>query len=448
MRSERKYLCTALLVFIIVGAPPQTQAAKPKQVFALYEKGVRVQEIALDGVLSKVAVKPVVLGEDNILRDCDEAASAVVAIGKPALDKALEYCRTTPVVFSLVSAPRVGPYKQNENVTGVSFDLSFRLFLSELQKVLKSGARIGFIYSSEVNEYLAGEMDYLEGEFNLISLRQRIDRREQIGATIKDLIENKKVAAIWVLPDPLYNQAIFKKLATVCEEKRVVLVTNFEALVKSAGAALALAPSYFDTGVQTAEIVQQILAGTRPAEIAYQRPRQSGVYLNLALFDKFGIELPNDLRYKEKVTTLINDGQDLLKEGKSSAALAKFREALRYDKKNTTAGYFASLIEARDNYAAATARLQQGNRRGALPLLLSAARVLPEARSRLAALRAEMRTDFGVVFQQGVQQFKARRYRECIQSMNLALMIEPGHQEATLYKEKAEKRAKAVTAIR
>lgn len=425
-------------------------AAKDKHMYVLYEKGSRIQEIALDGIRSKLGgVTPVTLGDEAVIKNCDSGnTSLVIAIGKPSLDKALESCKSTPVVFSLVSAPRFGTYKTHRNLTGVSFDLSFRLFLAEFQKILKPGSRIGFVYSSAVNEFLTTEIDYVESDFNFTGMRALVDNREHIGPKVKQLIEEEGVKAIWVLPDPLYNQAIFKKLSDVCVEKGVLLVTNFEALVTEAGAAIALAPSYFDTGVQTAEIAQKILAGTAPADIAYQRPRQSGVYLNLRIFEEMKIALPDDLRFKEKVTTLLDEAQELQKAGKSGTALAKFKEVMKYDKKNTVARYFIDSIQARDNLSAAYARIQSGNRRGAIPLLIAASPFLPEARSRLHSLRAEMRSEVGRIFEQGVSNFKNKKYQECINSMNLVLMIDPGNREAEIYREKAGKRAKAVSAIR
>ncbi|MBN8219547.1 MAG: hypothetical protein J0L53_01410 [Spirochaetes bacterium] len=423
---------------------------KGKHTYILYEKGSRFQEITLDGILSRLpTAKPLVLGDESALKNCDDGGTAaVITIGKPSLDKALETCKTTPVVFSLVSAPRFGDYKSHRNVTGVSFDLSFRLFLTEFQKVMKPGSRIGFIYSSAQNEFLTTEIDYVESEFNFTGVRVKIENREQIGAKVKQLIEEEKVKAIWVLPDPLYNQAIFRKLADLCAEKGILLVTNFEVLVTEAGAAIALAPSYFDTGVQTGEMAQKIIAGINPYDVSYQRPRQSGVYLNLKLFQELRIDLPDDLRFKEKVTTLLNDAQELQKDGNTGSALVKFREVLKYDKKNATATYFVNSIQARANLNGAYARIQSGNRRGAIPLLIAASPFLPEARARLASLRAEMRGEVGGIFAQGVAQFKNKKYQECINTMNLVLMIDPGNREAEIYKEKSGKRAKAVSAIR
>ena len=188
-------------------------AAKDKHMYVLYEKGSRIQEIALDGIRSKLGgVTPVTLGDEAVIKNCDSGnTSLVIAIGKPSLDKALESCKSTPVVFSLVSAPRFGTYKTHRNLTGVSFDLSFRLFLAEFQKILKPGSRIGFVYSSAVNEFLTTEIDYVESDFNFTGMRALVDNREQIGPKVKQLIEEEGVKAIWVLPDPLYNQAIFKK---------------------------------------------------------------------------------------------------------------------------------------------------------------------------------------------------------------------------------------------
>lgn len=444
-----KHLFTIFLIAFSLRSPLHADKKTEKPIYALYENQVKIQAITLSGITSKLSgIRELTLDKAGELSGCDTRAALVIAIGRAALDKALEYCKETPVVFTLVSAPQQGNYKVLPNVTGVSFDLSFRLFLNELKKILPEGSKIGFIYSSAQNDFLTGEMSYLESDYNLMGVRLIAEERAQIGAHVKHLIENEQVRGIWVLPDPLYNQAVFKKLADICREKRTLLITTFEVLVKEAGAALALAPNYFDTGVQTAELVQKIVAGTSPRQIAYQRPRQFGVYINLELFEQWKMELPLELKYKEKVTTLLNLAIDLQNAGKSTEALPKFREALKYDKQNSTARYFVDLIEARQNYATALSRINSGNKLAALPLLLSAARVLPEARAQVAGVRADLRGEAQNFFQRGVTQFKNRKYNDCIQSMNMALMIDPNLKEAELYKEKSNRRARAVAAIR
>ncbi|GAB4424653.1 MAG: hypothetical protein OHK0011_05440 [Turneriella sp.] len=441
-------LCASLvLVNTDQSAAEKPKAEKP--VYVLFESSVKIQTIALSGIVSRLPqIQQLPMEKAEELSGCDNNAGLVIAIGRTALDKAIGYCKETPVVFSLVSAPQQEVYKALPNVTGVSLDLSFRLFLTELKKVLPAGSTIGFVYSSPQNDFLTGEMNYIESDFNLIGKRLIAEDRAQVGAHIRHLIENDEARAIWVLPDPLYNQSVFRKLAEICRAKKVLLVTTFEVLVKEAGAALALAPNYFDTGVQTAELAQSVLAGTPPSRLAYQRPRQSGVYINLPLFEEWQIDLPVELKYKEKVTTLLNLAIDLQNAGKSQEALPKFREALKYDKQNSTARYFVTLIEARQNYALAMGHLGAGRKLAALPLLLSAARILPEARGPLANVRAELRGEAQNYFQRGVAHFKNRKFNDCIQAMNVALMIDPSLKEAELYKEKSNRRARAVAAIR
>ncbi len=434
------FLCQAL-------SPLVARKAEDKPVVVLYESKTRLHRIALDGIQTKIKVKALDLAQAEEFKECDRAFALAIAIGKPALDKGLEYCRSTPVLFSLVSAPRFFDYKKHNHLTGVSFDLSYRLFLSELKKVLPEGSRIGFIYSSEINNFLTAEMDYVESEFGFTGIRVQAESREQMGPRLKALLETDRVQALWVMPDPLYTPSVFKKLADVCREKKVLLITNFEALVRESGAALALAPNYFDTGVQTAELALRVLAGRAPVDLPYERPRQFGVYVNLKLFEQLGIELPVDLKYKDRVTTLLDEGQDLLKAEKPGEALKLFREALKLDKKNPTAQYFVNSLTAQENYAAALGKIRNGNRLGALPLLIAASPFLSDARQRLQALRSELYGNATQIFERGVQQFRSKRYKECIQSMNLVLMIIPNHKEAEIYKEKATKRAKAVSAI-
>ena len=115
--------CVGFFLTLSVFTPALNSAETAKQIYILYEKGSRFQEITLDGIQSRLAhTKPLVLGDEGDLKNCDGGdVTAVIAIGRPSLDKSLESCKSTPVIFSLVSAPQFGSYRKHRNVTGVSF---------------------------------------------------------------------------------------------------------------------------------------------------------------------------------------------------------------------------------------------------------------------------------------------------------------------------------------
>ncbi len=426
-------------------------AAAGKQIYLFHDPTVKLYRITASGFLSQKEQARVIPAPEaeTILRNCDATADKImVTLGQDMLNKALSYCRTTPVIFAHVSAPQQAGYRGYPNVTGISFELSLRPYLTELKKLLPRGSHIGFIYSTEQNEFIATEMDYLEAEFNLIGVRKKIDSREKLGETVQELIERDGIAALWVMPDPLYNRAVFRRLAEICREKKIILVTNFEALVKEAGAALALAPSYFDVGLQLAEITTAIEKGISPRNIAFGQPQKIGAYINPAVFAQIGITPPADLRNREKVTLLVDEAQDQLTAGNTAAALTKFREALRLDRQNTVAEYYVRLLEARENYQEANNLLQAGKSLQALPLLISAAATLPEARAKLISLRGELQNQAATLLRNGKEAFHTKKYNQCLQAMNLVLMIDPGNSEAALYREKAQRRAQAVADIR
>ncbi|MCS6983619.1 MAG: hypothetical protein NZM25_00640 [Leptospiraceae bacterium] len=438
-------LVEAVLLFIACYVYP----LESRDVFFLYDEDIKLHRITLSGFLSKYPQAKVhTKNIERLLADCEVDRPIVVVLGDQLLNLAKRLCRSQPIVFAHVHAPQLTNYRENKNITGIAFELSMRYFLQDLRRLIPEGSKIGFIYSSELNHYLTTEMDFLEAEFELMGVRRRVQSRENLGEVVKELIENEKIKALWVMPDPLYNKAIFRKLADICMQKKVLLVTTFESLVKEVDAAFALAASYFDVGVQLAEIVDKIERGTDPQEIPLSQPKKYGTYLNPQVFQKLGIAVPLDLMNREKVTQLVNEGQDLVNAGKADQALDKFREALRLDRKNSVANYYVNLLEAQENYRQALALLSSGNEIKAVPYLVSAASILPEARLKLNQLRQELRSYSEKLYKEGIAAFHEKKYQVCIQNMNLVLMIEPNHKDAELYKEKAEKRAKAVEAIR
>lgn len=422
------------------------------KVYFVYSEAIKLHKITLNGFQSKRENIELVESQAVMrkLSDCEtKKDSIVVVLGKDLLDNVLQYCQKVPVVFAHVSAPQTGDYRTNyTNATGIGFEVSLRYFLEDLKRLVPEGSRIGFIYSSDTNDFLTNEIKYLEVEYGLIGERFRIETREELGEAIKNLIDEKKIKVLWVMPDPIYNRAVFRKLAEICIEKKVILVTNFEALVKEVGAAFALAPSYFDVGVQLTQIVAKIEKGVPPYQIPFAQPQKIGTYVNTEVFKKLGIAIPEDIKNREKVTDLVDMGMDLLNMGQSKEALAKFREALRYDKKSTVANYYVNLLEAKENYAIALELLQNQNTIAALPYLVMAADFLAEARAKLNMVRQELKGELNRFLKEGVAAFQQKKYKECIQNMKIVLMLEPNHREAELYIEKAEKRARAVAEIR
>lgn len=423
--------------------------SKSAPVYVVQERGSTLHEIVVQGVRSKIpAVKVQYLDELNDLPRCDSEIAAVIAVGKPALDSLLDLCKRTPVVFTLVNAPRYLELHKIPNVTGVTLDISLRYFFNEMRRFLKPRSRLGFIYSTDLNDFLLREADYIEGEYDFIVTRNKIGDLAGLGRALKQLIEKDKIAALWILPDPLFNAAIFRKISEICKANNVLLVSNFEALVKEAGAAFALAPDVFGVGAQAAEIVKQLEKGVSPSEIPFRTPQNTGVYLNLEIFRTFKIALPDDLRFREKVTSLNERGQKLAQEGKTAEALALFRKALGYDKKNAVAKYYMDSIRAKNAYATALAYLQKGDRIAALPFMAQAATMIAEARPKLSQLRNELKAHAGTVFESGVREFKNKKYNACLNAMNLVLLIDPGNNQAELYREKAARRAQAVKRLR
>ncbi len=431
------FLLLALPVVISLRARDKAHAA------LVLEQGFAVHERVADGVRSVLEdIEKVPQNELSAHVACGTEA-ILIALGPVALSKAVE-CGTNPVVYALVSVPRLNPLAQSERVTGVASELPLRRTLEELKSLLQRGMRAGILYSTDENHALADEFHFLDPEFGVTTLRQRVQSVQDIGRALQQLVDKDKIQLLWILPDPVFTPAAFKRIAEICERHKILLISSFEALVEEAGAAIAIAPSLFDVGVKAARLAEKIEAGIAPKLLGYEFPQQYGVYINQALVRRMQYRIPAGLMRREKVTTLTEEGLAFLRRGDKAAALSAFDKVLALEPGNAQASFYAGSIRAEEAWTKAQRHLQQRNLRSALPELVIAARHIAEARTLLGQVRMNLQGEVARVLERGTESFESRKFAETIRAMDYVLLIDPANTKARLYREKAEQRLRAL----
>ncbi len=94
-----------------------------------------------------------------------------------------------------------------------------------------------------------------------------------------------------------------------------------------------------------------------------------------------------------------------------------------------------------DNY------IKQKNYIQAIPHLQFCAPYIKDCETDLAKYRKELLTDITTLERNGIHQYESGKYRDCINTMEKILLIDPGNRTAAVYLPRALKRQKAIEAL-
>jgi len=202
----------------------------------------------------------------------------------------------TPVVFSMAmenSAGDIAAIRKtgDVNLTGVFLSPEPKEQVNIIKKVLPNIQAI-YMFHDGVSKGVCDSITSLQSTISFNP--QKVENANKIPAAINAL-SFKNNNAFWILPDStIYNKDSIFFILNYSMEKRVPII-GFASNVVKAGALLGYVFDYDDIGIQTAEIIAQLLNGASAKEISPQRVRKVGYALNLKIADYLGIKITPDV---------------------------------------------------------------------------------------------------------------------------------------------------------
>lgn len=228
------------------------------------------------------------------------APDAVLAWGSNAVRAFMERTRSIPIVFEIVPDPVGQGFVQSHahpggNVTGLSTfdDRSIAGKWLQTLKELAPGIRsVLFINNPGAS---AGWLPPLEAAARAFSVGLSV-------VTIYDMAELEAACAAFakrgaggvVLPPSPYAQAHHQDIIAALAATRLPAMWSNSAYVR-AGGLISYGPDYVDLFRRRAEIIDQILRGTSPAEIPVQNPTRFELVINLKTAKALGLTMPQSL---------------------------------------------------------------------------------------------------------------------------------------------------------
>ncbi|WP_207215467.1 ABC transporter substrate-binding protein [Rickettsiales endosymbiont of Peranema trichophorum] len=225
----------------------------------------------------------------------------VVALGTVSAQSFGKYARDGKIklVFSSITDPLKSGLvdsmsRPGRSTAGVSNFVPLEPQLELFKRLQPNLRKLGFIYNpSELNSTsLLKSLQILSPQFNLVVVPQAANKTSDIPQSTMKLI--KHVDAIFISNDNTALSALGGIIKIANAHKKPVYVSDTDAVAN--GALAALGPNQYKIGLQTAELIVDILKGGELGHIPVQSPDGVELYLNEDVAVMMGIQIPDDLR--------------------------------------------------------------------------------------------------------------------------------------------------------
>jgi putative tryptophan/tyrosine transport system substrate-binding protein len=226
----------------------------------------------------------------------------VVAIATPTAQAAVQVFSDTdtPVIFAAVTDPVAAGLvvdaddpSGNGNVTGTSDRIPVASDIALLKELSPDITRIGIIYNpGEANSVVLTDLAVAAaGDLGLTIIKAVADNSANVPIAAQSL--SGRVDAFYVTTDNTVVSAIGSVVAAAEEAKIPFLVADPTSL--ASGVTLATGFDYYQHGLLTGSVVQQVLAGKKPSEIPVTYQSGGQIVLNLDAAEKIGLVFPQTI---------------------------------------------------------------------------------------------------------------------------------------------------------
>jgi len=309
MRRIAAFIFPVLAVLFLVGGCSKKDQEGPSE-FS-YKIGVNqyVQHPILDavyeGLVERLATKEdieVVFRNSNAdaitCRMINEQfakmrLNAIVALGTPAAQSAVQVAGDTPVVFGAITDP-VGAKlaesmeKPGGNKTGTTNRWPFKKQVQLLHRLFPDAKKVGLVINPGEDNCMAGVRVFRE-ELNVLGLaviEKPASNTAEVPVATESLIN--RVDAFLITPGNAVYAAL-PSILRICDDHKIPVIGGDESAVAK-GAVATLGYSNKDVGIATADVVLKVISGKNsPGDVPVAAPLKSRLFLNEAKAVAFGV---------------------------------------------------------------------------------------------------------------------------------------------------------------
>lgn len=204
-----------------------------------------------------------------------------------------------PVIYTAVTDPQAAELADEDGnpvgeITGTSDKLPVKQQLEMIREILPEAKTIGILYTtSEANsESSIKEYEALAGDYNFTIETAGITTTADIPLAAQSLLE--EVDCLTNLTDNTVVASLPAILEMANEKNIPVFGSEIEQVKIGCLAAEGL--DYIELGKQTGRMAAKVLKGeAKASELPYETIEEAALYVNSAVAEKLGIEIPEDM---------------------------------------------------------------------------------------------------------------------------------------------------------
>jgi len=227
---------------------------------------------------------------------------ALIGHSTPSAKGLLKHTRSIPIVFLTVTDPLgqglvASLSHPGGNITGFSvFEFSLGTkWLETLKQISPGIRRVTAIFNPETAPYYGLYLQSINAAVPSLAV-ESIAAQVHSEADIENVI--RKIGSdsengLFVLPDS-HNIVHRKRIIELAAQYRLPTIYYFRYFATDGGL-IAYGPDEMDLFKRTAEYIDRILKGTKPADLPVQQPTKFELVINLKTAKETGIQIPVSL---------------------------------------------------------------------------------------------------------------------------------------------------------
>lgn len=232
-----------------------------------------------------------------------DGCDIVVAISTPVATAAMNYAEQIPIVFSAVSDPVAANLtttleNPDKNVTGTCDSVPVDKIIDMALKLTPDIKTFGFIYNSGEDSSVANierAKQYCE-EKGLSYVEANVENSTAIQQAAESLVT--KCDAIFTPTDNTVAEGM-SVLSQICKDAKIPCYVGADSMVMDGGFA-SIGITYEELGIETANMVDKVLKGTKVSDIPVMVFEDLFTYINTTTADAIGVEVKEDVLNNEK----------------------------------------------------------------------------------------------------------------------------------------------------
>jgi ABC-type uncharacterized transport system substrate-binding protein len=206
----------------------------------------------------------------------------IVAIGSEAAEGLSDNTNCIPTIFTMV----LNPYLLNINMSGVAMDVSAKVQIQALRKILPKAEKIGVIYNPAVSASFVA-VSKKEGISLIASPASSVS---QIMPALEKMLA-QQIDVFWLIPDPIVaSQSMARYILETTLKANVPVMAPSPSFVRN-GALFSVSAGYDKIGKQTVRLIQRILA-KGVSKVSIEEPAELLLTINVKAAELMNIVIP------------------------------------------------------------------------------------------------------------------------------------------------------------